>query len=65
MICGNSDYTVAWDLDQEWTPYDTKTMRVNLADGTYQDVVFALSLIHICGNPDWRKHPYPVPLNHA
>lgn len=41
VICGNSDYTVAWDLDQEWTPYDTKTMRVNLADGTYQDVVFA------------------------
>ena len=22
------------------TPYNTKTMRVNLADGTYQDVVF-------------------------
>ena len=40
VICNNSDYTVAWDLDEEWTPYDTKTMRVNLADGTYQDVVF-------------------------
>ena len=40
IICNNSDYTVAWDLDEEWTPYDTKTMRVNLADGTYQDVVF-------------------------
>lgn len=40
VICGNSDYTVVWDLDEEWTPYDTKTMRVNLADGTYQDVVF-------------------------
>lgn len=40
VICGNSDYTVVWDLDGEWTPYDTKTMRVNLADGTYQDVVF-------------------------
>lgn len=40
VICNNSDYTVHWDLDEEWTPYDTKTMRVNLADGTYQDVVF-------------------------
>lgn len=40
IICNNSDYTVVWDLDVEWTPYDTKTMRVNLADGSYQDVVF-------------------------
>lgn len=40
IICNNSDYTVLWDLDEEWTPYDTKTMRVNLADGSYQDVVF-------------------------
>ena len=40
VICNNSDYTVVWDLDGEWTPYDTKTMRVNLADGTYQDAVF-------------------------
>lgn len=40
VICNNSDYTVVWDLDEEWTPYDTKTMRVNLSDGTYQDVVF-------------------------
>lgn len=40
VICNNSDYTVVWDLDGEWTPYGTKTMRVNLADGTYQDVVF-------------------------
>lgn len=40
VICNNSDYAVVWDLDEEWTPYDAKTMRVNLADGTYQDVVF-------------------------
>lgn len=40
VVCDNSDYIVHWDLDEEWTPYDTKTMRVNLADGTYQDVVF-------------------------
>ena len=40
IICNNSDYTVVWDLDGEWTPYDTKTMRVNLTDGSYQDVMF-------------------------
>ena len=40
IICNNSDYTVVWDLDSEWEPYSTRTMRVNLADGTYQDVVF-------------------------
>ena len=27
IVCGNSDYTVVWDLDDEWTPYGTKTMR--------------------------------------
>lgn len=40
VICNNSDYTVVWDLDNEWEPYSTRTMRVNLADGTYQDVLF-------------------------
>ena len=40
IICNNSDYTVVWDLDSEWEPYSARTMRVNLADGTYQDVVF-------------------------
>ena len=20
IVCGNSDYTVVWDLDDEWTP---------------------------------------------
>lgn len=40
IICNNSDYTVVWDLDSEWEPYSARTMRVNLSDGTYQDVVF-------------------------
>lgn len=57
VICGNSDYTVAWDLDQEWTPYDTKTMRVNLADGTYQDVVFAgdTAALPVLSTPGWAS----------
>ena len=40
IVCGNSDYTVLWDLDEEWASFDTKTMRVQLPDGTHQDVVF-------------------------
>lgn len=57
VICGNSDYTVAWDLDQEWTPYDTKAMRVNLADGTYQDVVFAgdTAALPALSTPGWAS----------
>lgn len=55
IICNNSDYTVVWDLDGEWTPYDTKTMRVNLADGGYQDVVFTgnTAALPVLGTPGW------------
>lgn len=57
VICGNSDYTVVWDLDEEWTPYDTKTMRVNLADGTYQDVVFTgnTAALPVLSTPGWAS----------
>ena len=30
IVCGNSDYTVLWDLDEEWASFDTKTMRVQV-----------------------------------
>lgn len=57
IICNNSDYTVVWDLDEEWTPYDTKTMRVNLADGTYQDVVFTgnMAALPVLSTPGWAS----------
>lgn len=57
VICGNSDYTVVWDLDDEWTPYGTKTMRVNLADGTYQDVVFSgdTAALPVLSSPGWAS----------
>ena len=57
VICGNSDYTVVWDLDDEWTPYGTKTMRVNLADGTYQDVVFTgnTAALPALSTPGWAS----------
>ena len=54
IVCGNSDYRVIWDLDGEWDPFDTKTMRVQLPNGTHQDVVFtgnsaALPVQHAAG----------------
>ena len=57
VICGNSDYTVAWDLDQEWEPYSAKPMRVNLADGTYQDVVFTgnTAALPVLSTPGWAS----------
>lgn len=40
VVCDNSDYIVHWDLDAEWSAYDTKTMRVIYMDSTYVDTVF-------------------------
>lgn len=41
VVCDNSDYIAHWDLDEEWSAYDTKTMRVIYMDSTYTDTVFA------------------------
>lgn len=40
IVCDNSDYVVHWTLDDEWSAYDTKTMRTIYMDGTYTDTVF-------------------------
>lgn len=40
IVCNNSDYTVIWELDEEWSGYDTKTMRTVYKDSTYTDTVF-------------------------
>lgn len=40
VVCGNSDYVVRFDLDGEWAEYKTKTMRVDMMNGAYQDVMF-------------------------
>lgn len=55
LICGNSDYRIVWELDGEWAAYDTKTMRVCLADGTYQDVLFqgAEAALPVLTVPGW------------
>lgn len=41
IVCDNSGYTVHWTLDDEWSAYDTKTMRTIYMDGTYEDKVFS------------------------
>lgn len=41
IVCDNSDYTVHWTLDDDWSAYDTKTMRVIYMDGTFTDTVFS------------------------
>lgn len=38
-VCGNSDYVINFDFDEEWEPYETKTARFKY-NGIYTDVVF-------------------------
>ncbi len=45
IVCDNSDYTVHWALDEDWSAYDTKTMRTIYMDGTFKDTVFGGDVI--------------------
>lgn len=40
VVCGNSDYVLSFAFDEEWDAYKTKTMRLDLLNGTYIDTVF-------------------------
>lgn len=40
ITCDNSDYTVVWQLDEEWAQFEHRTMQVNYKDGTYERVLF-------------------------
>lgn len=40
VVCDNSDYTVMWQLDEEWAQFEHRTMQVNYKDGTYERVLF-------------------------
>lgn len=40
ITCDNSDYTVVWQLDEEWAQFEHRTMQVNYSDGTYERVLF-------------------------
>lgn len=39
-VCSNSDYTVAFDFDEEWAAYDVKTARF-VHNSLHEDVVFS------------------------
>ena len=39
IVCDNSDYTVAFDFDEEWSVHDKKTARFKW-NGAYKDVEF-------------------------
>lgn len=45
-VCGNSDYVVAFDFDEEWGAFNTKTARFKY-NGTHQDVVFTGDRVEI------------------
>lgn len=38
-VCGNTDYRLVFDFDEEWSEYDAKTARFARESG-YEDVVF-------------------------
>ncbi|MGM9683131.1 MAG: metallophosphoesterase family protein [Eubacteriales bacterium] len=40
IVCGNSDYVIDFDFDEEWEAYNAKTARFIYGDGIYTDVVF-------------------------
>lgn len=40
VVCGNSDYTVRFDFDEEWAEYAVKTARFVTENGNYTDVQF-------------------------
>lgn len=40
-VCGNSDFVVHFDFDEEWDALDVKTARFIRQDGVYYDKVFS------------------------
>lgn len=40
-VCGNSDFVVRFDFDDEWAALDVKTARFIREDGAYHDQVFS------------------------
>lgn len=40
IVCGNSDYSIQFDFDDEWSAYETKTARF-ITGSKFTDVVFS------------------------
>ena len=47
IVCDNRDYTVIWELGEEWSGYGTKTMRTTFSDGTHVDTVFTGTKVNL------------------
>lgn len=45
-VCGNSDFVVVFDFDEEWDAFNTKTARFKY-DGKHQDVVFTGNQVNV------------------
>lgn len=45
-ICGNSDFFIEFDFDDDWIPFEVKTARFKY-NGTVQDVVFEGNRVNI------------------
>lgn len=39
-VCGNSDFVINFDFDEEWNAHEAKTARFDKKDGTFVDIVF-------------------------
>lgn len=55
IVCGNSDYTVHWDLDDEWAEYAEKTMLVALDSGEAYSIQFTGTEAALPALPSTRR----------
>lgn len=55
IVCGNSDYTVHWDLDNEWAEYAEKTMLVVLDSGEVYSIQFTGTEAALPALPNTRR----------
>lgn len=47
IICGNSDYTITFIFDDEWSKYDLKTARFTFGENEYIDVPFTGNVCNV------------------
>lgn len=46
IVCGNSDYQISFNFDEEWAEHNVKTARF-IWNGQYADVVFAGDVVDV------------------
>lgn len=46
IVCGNNDYTINFDFDEEWEPFFIKTARF-IYNGSHTDVVFEGNSVNV------------------